>query len=222
VGGSGGLILLALVGWPLLHAALLPEPRAALAPLPPPPPGRYRVLVADWGLHTAIVVEQPPGWRLGPPGAETAPFLEFAWGDRSYYAAGNRRPHAVAATLFLPTDSVLFLAGHPDPPRLAGAVRVLERRVDSLTLKALLTSLERSLRRSPGGGRQAPLPLPAGRSARFFPAQGAYLWPRNCNWWTLRRLGDAGLAARPEGVLFSRQVPPRLLGFRSPAAGPPG
>ena len=75
-------LLLALVGWPLLLAALVPEGRPPLAPLPPPPPGSYTVLVVDWGLHTAIVVEQPPGWRLGPPGTETAPFVEVAWGDR--------------------------------------------------------------------------------------------------------------------------------------------
>lgn len=222
MGGSGGLILLALAGWPLLHAAVLPEPRAALAPLPPPPPGSYAVLVVDWGLHTAIVVEQPPGWRLGPPGAETAPFLEIAWGDRRYYAAGERRPPAVAATLFLPTDSVLFLAGHPDPPRLAGAARVFERRVDAPTLQALLTSLERSLLRTPDGGRRPPLPLPAGRSARFLPAHGAYLWTRNCNWWTVRRLQEAGLAAGAAGVVLTQQVPGRLLGFRPPAAAPPG
>jgi len=202
-----------MVGGPLLYAAVQPEPRAALAPLPLPPPGRYSVLVADWGLHTAIVLEQPPGWRLGPPGAEAAPFLEVAWGDRRYYAAGDRRPHAVAATLFLPTDAVLFLAGHPDPPRLAGAARVYERQVDAPTLQALLTSLERSQRRSPGGGRPHPLPPPAGRAARFLPALGTYLWTRNCNWWTLQRLNDAGLATPPVGVLFSRQVPAHLQGF---------
>lgn len=216
--GGGGieiLILLALVGWPLLHAAVQSEPRARLpAPLPLPPPGSYAVLVADWGLHSAIVVEQPPGWRLGPPGAEAAPFLEIAWGDRRYYAAGDRRPQAVAAALFLPTEAALFLAGHPDPPLLKGAVRVHERRVDAPTLHALLTSLERSLPRRPAGGRPDPLPLPAGRTARFLPAHGAYLWTRNCNWWTLQRLSDAGLAAPPLGVLFSRQVPAHLQGFQ--------
>ena len=81
-----------------------PNPRAHLAPLPQPPPGRYTVLVADWGHHTSIVVQQPPGWRLGPPGAEAAPFLEVAWGDRRYFHARDRSPQALVAALFLPTD----------------------------------------------------------------------------------------------------------------------
>jgi hypothetical protein len=187
-------------------------PLAEAVPLPPD--GSYRVLVVDWGLHTAIVAQQPPGWRLGPPGAEAAPFLEAAWGDRRYYGEAERHPVAVAAALFLPTESVLFLAAHPDPPRLQGARRVLERRVDAPTLQALLTSLERRFRRGPEGSRAAPLPWPAGGSARFFPAKSTYLWNRNCNWWTVRRLGDAGLAHSAWGVLLPLQVPGRLIGFR--------
>ena len=86
--------------------------------------------------------------------------------------------------------------------------------MDAPTLQALLTSLERSLGRGPEGSRAAPLPWPAGGSARFFPAQGTYLWNRNCNWWTVRRLGDAGLAHSAWGVLLPLQVPGRLIGFR--------
>ncbi|MEA5411452.1 aminotransferase class V-fold PLP-dependent enzyme, partial [Synechococcus sp. BA-120 BA3] len=115
-------VLLELVAWPMLQAAVVPEPRAPRVRLPQPPAGSYTVLVADWGHHTAIVVQQPPGWRLGPPGAEAAPFLEVGWGDRRYFHGGERSPQTLVAALFLPTDSVLFLAGHPDPPRLAAAL----------------------------------------------------------------------------------------------------
>jgi hypothetical protein len=140
--------------------------------------------------------------------------VEIAWGDRRYYAAGDRRPQAVAAALFLPTNAALFLAGHPAPPLLTGAFRVHARLVDAPTLHALLTSLERSLPRSPTGGRPDPLPLPAGRAARFLPAHGTYLWTRNCNWWTVQRLREAGLASEPTGVVVAGQVPGRLRGFR--------
>jgi hypothetical protein len=207
-------VLLELVGRPLQQAIVLPEPRAHLAPLPQPPPGPYTVLVADWGHHTSIVVQQPPGWRLGPPGAEAAPFLEVAWGDRRYFHGRDRSPQALVAALFLPTDSVLFLAGHPDPPRLAGTVAVRERQVEAPTLHALLTALERSARRNPAGERLPALPRLPGQAGRFFPAHGAYLWTRNCNWWTVQRLQEAGLATGPIGVVVAAQVPGRLLGFR--------
>jgi hypothetical protein len=211
-------ILLELVGRPLLHTVVMPEPRAPLVRLAEPPAGRYTVLVADWGHHTAIVVQQPPGWRLGPPGAEAAPFLEVAWGDRRYFHGGERSPQAVIAALFLPTDSVLFLAGHSDPPRLAGTVAVWERQVEAPTLRALLGALERSLQRGGDGERLAPLPPRPGQRGRFFPAHAAYLWSRNCNWWTVQRLREAGLASAPTGVVVAAQVPGRLRGFR-PVAG---
>jgi len=207
-------VLLELVGRPLLHTVLLPEPRAPLVRLPEPPAGRFTVLVADWGHLTAIVVQQPPGWRLGPPGAEAAPFLEVAWGDRRYFHGGERSPQAVIAALFLPTDSVLFLAGHPDPPRLAGTVAVRERQVEAPTLRALLSALERSVQRGGDDERLAPLPPRPGQRGRFFPAHAAYLWSRNCNWWTVQRLREAGLASEPTGVVVAGQVPGRLRGFR--------
>jgi hypothetical protein len=212
-------VLLELVGRPWLHAAVVPEPRAPLVRLSQPPPGRYRVLVADWGHHTSIVLQQPPGWRLGPPGAEAAPFLEFAWGDRRYFHGGERGPLALVGALFLPTDAVLFLAGHPDPPRLSGAVAAWERQVEAPTLQALLGALERSARRDRDGGRLPALPWRPGQGGRFVPAHGTYLWTRNCNGWTVGRLQEAGLATGATGVVLASQVPGRLLGFR-PVAEP--
>ncbi|KAF0652637.1 hypothetical protein L107_13251 [Cyanobium sp. Copco_Reservoir_LC18] len=212
-------VLLELVGRPWLHAAVVPEPRAPLVRLSQPPPGRYRVLVADWGHHTSIVLQQPPGWRLGPPGAEAAPFLEFAWGDRRYFHGGERGPLALVGALFLPTDAVLFLAGHPDPPRLSGAVAAWERQVEAPTLQALLGALERSARRDRDGGRLPALPRRPGQGGRFVPAHGTYLWTRNCNGWTVGRLQEAGLATGATGVVLASQVPGRLLGFR-PVAEP--
>ena len=215
--GRGLLALLAFAAvFPPLHVLLVPERRPALPPLPLPPAGTYRVLVVDWGYHTAIVVEQPPGWRLGPPGEEAAPFLEYAWGDRRFYMESDYRPHAVLATLFLPTESVLYLDGRADPPPLGGAETVLERTVDAPTLRALLAELERSARHAAGGERLPPYARVAGYAGRFYPAHGPYLWARGCNWWTIRRLAGAGLAGRAAGVVFTPQVPGRLRGFAGP------
>jgi hypothetical protein len=200
--------------FPPLYALVVPERRPALAaPLPAPPPGAYRVFVADWGYHTSVVVEQPRGWALGPRGEERAPFLEYAWGDRRFYMESDYRPHAVFATLALPTASVLYLDGRPDPPQLGGARLLVARAVDAATVRALLAELERSFRRAPGGGRAEPYPPAVGYAGRFYPAHGAYLWARSCNWWTVARLEGAGLAGSGAGVVFSGQVAGRLRGF---------
>jgi len=220
-----GWALAALVGFaalfPPLYAALTPEERGALTPLPLPPSGAYRVYVADWGYHAAIVVEQPRGWTLGPPGEERAPFLEYAWGDRRFYLESDYRPHAIFATMALPTATVLYLDGRPDPPPLAGARAAFVRTVDERALHALLRTLDRSIRRAPQRTRARLYARAAGYAGGFYPAHGAYLWTRNCNWWTVERLREAGLARRGRGVVFSGQVSSRLLDFQRVGADAP-
>ncbi len=206
-------LLVFAVGFPPLYAAFAPERLPPAPALPTPPPGAYRVFVVDWGYHTAVVVEQPRGWRLGPPGEEAAPFLEYAWGDRRFYLESDYRPHALFATLFLPTRAVLYLDGRPDPPRLGGAEQVLARTVDASTLRALLAELERSARRTDAGARLPPHAAAVGYDGRFYPAHGRYLWARDCNWWTVARLAAVGLARAPAGVVVTPQVRGRLRGF---------
>ncbi len=206
------MLLFALL-FPPLYVLFVPEQRGADLALPLPPTGTYRVFVADLGYHTAIIVEQPRGLRLGPPGEEAAPFLEYAWGDRRFYLQSDFRPHALFATLVLPTESVLYIDGRDAPPHAGTMRNILERTVDAMTLHRLLTELERSARRNRSGARQSPFAPAPGYRGRFYPAHGAYLWTRDCNWWTVARLAEAGLAGAPAAVFITRQVPGRLRGF---------
>jgi hypothetical protein len=191
----------------------VPERRANPPQLAEPEPGLYQVHVVDWGYHTAIVAQQPRGWRLGPPGQEDAAFIEYAWGDRSYYLYGDTRPHILFASVVLPTASVLYVGAHPSPPRLEGARAVFVRTVDAATLRALFVTLERSAQRTDDSHRAHPYPRNPWFAGHFYPSRGAYLWPRDCNWWTVARLAEVGLARRPTGVIFSGQVSGRLMGF---------
>lgn len=178
-------------------------------------PGPYRVYVANWGYHTSIFIEQPPGWRMGPPGEETAPFVEFAWGDRRFYMESNFK--AILATLFLPTETVMYLDGRKSPP-VAHAVYL--RRVSGTTLRALLTEIERSIVHPASGERAMPFPPVSGYAGRFYPGHGAYLWAGDCNWWTVERLRGAGLAGSGAGVVIGDQVASRLRGFTPVPAAP--
>ena len=180
-----------------------------------PDSGVYRVFVADWGYHASIIVEQPPGIRLGPLGNEGAPFVEYAWGDRRFYMEGNHWPYALLAALLIPTASVTYVeAWNRMPDARAHARALFVREVSATELRRLLTSLEGSIRREPAGERAAPHPVAAGYGGRFYPSPDAYLWTRDCNRWVVDRLTPAGLARGSRGVLFSGQVPRHLLGFR--------
>lgn len=198
--------------FPPLFALVIPEERSAPIALPFPPARTYRVFVADWGYHSSIIVEQPSGWTLGPPGRESAPFLEYSWGDRLFYMESDYQPQAIFATLVLPTPTVAYLDARPDPPGLDGARAVYVRTMDAATARTLLIELERTFRHA-GGVRLAPYPAVAGYGGRFYPAHDRYFWIRDCNWWTVARLAAAGLAGSAAGVIFPGQVAGRLHGF---------
>lgn len=212
-------MLVLLLVLPPLAGELMRE-RAAHAPVPVPPAGDYDVYVADWGYHTAVIIEQPGGWRLGPPGRETAPFVEVAWGDRRFYMASDYRPHALVITLLLPSDAVTYVAAWDAPPERSARPRALyHRTVGAETLRTLAASLEGSIVRDGAQGRAAPHAPATGYAGRFFPARGSYGWWDACNRWTVERLADAGLARGGRGVVFSGQVASHLVGFRRLATG---
>lgn len=174
-----------------------------------------RIYVINWGYHTSIVVPQPPGFTNGPANDPAARFIEYAWGDRSFYMESNYWPHRLFAALMLPTASVTYLAGWSRAPATSDGMSGLwSREVNAEELGRLIAALEGSTRRGAGGVR-APAYQPAvGYRGRFYPAHGAYLFWADCNRWTVDRLHDAGLASSGIGVILARQVASRLHGFR--------
>jgi len=133
---------------------------------------------------------------------------------RLFYMQSDYRPHALFATLVLPTATVAYLDGSSDPPSFSGARAVYTRTIDATTLHTLLIELERTFKRASDGTRLAPYPVVSGYDGRFYPAYGQYFWTRDCNWWTVTRLAAAHLASAATGTLFSGQVAGRLRGFQ--------
>jgi len=209
------LLLAFALAFPLLHRALASPDLPPAAAVPAPPEGSYDVWVVDWGYHTAIIVPQPAAvavdWQLGPPGRETAAWVEYAWGDRRFYRDSDHRPQAVFAALVLPTESVAYVAARDRPPS-SGPRAVYRRTVDAATLRALVMELERTIRRHEHGERLLPTAPVAGHAGRFYAAHGKYLWTRDCNAWTVDRLASVGLA-RGGLVVLAGQVASRLVGF---------
>jgi uncharacterized protein DUF2459 len=207
------IVIAAILILPPLAVSISPDPSIAATVLAIPA-GTYRVYVADWGYHTSIIFQQPPTRRLGSLGSETAPFVEFAWGDRRFYMESNYRPDALFATLFLPTEAVAYVASWTtDPARGARARALYERDVDARELSELASVLEGTILHTETGERALAFPAVGGYAGRFYPAHGRYLWFTDCNRWTVERLASAGLAQGGIGVIFSGQVAGHLIGF---------
>ncbi|HMB93178.1 MAG TPA: DUF2459 domain-containing protein [Rhodothermales bacterium] len=180
-----------------------------------PTEATYRVWVARYGYHTAILIEQPDGWHLGPPGQETAPIVEYAWGDRAYYMESDHRLPVLLAALFLPTESVMYVRAHNAPPtRQTGIQGLYVREVDAATLQRLVQSLEQTFVRTPGSNRQPPFSPVSTYRGRFYPGRTFYIFWSACNAWTVRHLKQAGLAHSSFFVILEQQVPGRLSNFR--------
>lgn len=221
---AAGVALL-VVGQTLAMAACT-APAGLVAPTPVPAQDSLRVWVLGTGYHAAVLLEQPPDARLGPPGQESAPFVELAWGDRRFYMDGAR--HWLPLTLFWPTESVVYVQAWDAPPASSEGLRVLKkRRVDAPTWHALVTELERAFIRTPEGARAAPHAPADPYPGRFYAGRRPYAAWYTCNTWVVGRLGGAGLTRPGLPVLLVDQIPGRLQGFSrvqgpGPDARPPG
>ena len=87
------------------------------------------------------------------------------------------------------------------------------RDIDAVQLTSLGENVEGALRRTDSLIRPAAFPQTPHDAGRFYPSHGQYLWWMDCNRWTVDRLTDAHLARGGRGVIFSGQVPARLIGF---------
>jgi hypothetical protein len=209
------LALVMLVVGPWAWIRLRPDPPDAVA-IPPIAleTVTHTIYVINWGYHTSIVVPQPAGFALGPSHDPEAAFVEFAWGDRSFYMESNYWPHRLFASVALPTESVGYLAGWSRAPaRTDGMPGLWSRRVTADELRLLYTALEGTLRHAANGARLPAFRPAPGYRGRFYPAHGAYLFWNDCNRWTVEQLHAAGLAESGVGVILARQVPGRLRGF---------
>ena len=96
------------------------------APLLPADDGpRSHVLhVVSNGWHTAIVIPRPAIAATGllPEAADfpDAAFLEFGWGDRTYYPAKKKTLGMALGAALTATPAVMHMAGLAVPPRQAG------------------------------------------------------------------------------------------------------
>lgn len=162
--------------------------------------GPEEVFVVREGLHTGIVV--PSGTiRSRLPQLDSrfpdSPYLEFGWGDKTYYEAKEVTSGLTLRAVFLPTDSVMRVVAIPESPAIHFAGVELEALcLDRQQYSLLIGFIEHSFYRDSEGNLVKSKDGFEGDS-QFFRAEGTYFMFNTCNNWTAKGLRSAGLGISP-------------------------
>ena len=167
----------------------------------PPAPADTVVVVVPQGGHTGIAVRRadiPAPLVPEKRDFAQAEWLEFGWGDRDFYMTPTAGPWTTFKAAFLPTQSVVHVAGVRGS--LAAAFpgsEIVEIPLSRPALEALVRYVHDTFARE--GERAAAL----GRG--FYPGRPTFHVFRTCNVWTAGALRAAGLpvgdALTVEGIL---------------------
>lgn len=207
------LLIGGLWGLPALYMVLFtpPRPPVNLPSIQQLQQPVYNLYVSNWGFHTAIILEQPQGWRLGPLNHPEARYVEYGWGDQHFFMESDRSLLTVLAAGIIPTDSVMYLRGSDQLPN-AQIGPLYYRSVTRQQLYDLIQSLEQGFKRQQGN-RKMPFPEVPEFVGQFYPGREYYTIWSDCNAWTIRHLQDINVAHSAIPVVFAEQVGPSLKGF---------
>ncbi|WP_299485394.1 DUF2459 domain-containing protein [Acaryochloris sp. IP29b_bin.137] len=203
-------------GVPALYMALFtpPKPAIHLPSIQQLQKPLYDLYVVNWGFHTAIILEQPTGWRLGPHNHPQARYVEYGWGDKQFFMYSDTSISTTLAAGVLPTASVMYVRGRDQVPTAKDQVRQLYyRQVTSQQLYDLIEALEQSFLRH-NGKRVEPYPSVPAFVGQFYPGREYYVIWSDCNAWTVRHLQAIEVASPVIPVILSEQVGPSLKGFQ--------
>lgn len=192
----------------------LPQGASGGAPAEPGPP-LHEVRVVSNGWHAVIAVRREAVAATGllPEAARypEAEFLEFGWGDRTYFPAPDKSLGMTLEAALVPTDAVLHLAGLPAPPeRLRPDDEVVTLRLGEAGFRALVGAVSAYVERPAPGVAAEPLSEGLRPGSDFYAAKGRFYLLNTCNTWTARVLRAAGLPVEPAGVVTADDLMERL------------
>lgn len=194
---------------------------AACAGAPPPAataegPRVHAIHVVSNGWHTAIVVPRDklratdllPEVRDFPEAA----FLEFGWGDRVYYPAGEKTLGMTLNAALTPTPSVMHVAGRARAPVPDVAGReVVRLKLTEAGFRQLIAAIAGTFER-PEDSRAEPVSAGLYPDSHFYHARGSFHLFNTCNTWTARMLRAGGVRVTPGGVITASDLMTQFLG----------
>ena len=163
------------------------------------------VHVISNGWHTAIVVPSPAIFATGtlPEAADFsgAAFLEFGWGDRTYYPAKKKTLGMALAAALIPTPAVMHMAALQAPPENdnSSVFEVISVKLTEAGFQRLIQALSAEFER-PSDGRAKPVSRGLYPDSHFYHALGEFHLFNTCNTWTARMLRAGGVNISPSRI----------------------
>ncbi|MCY4514645.1 MAG: DUF2459 domain-containing protein [Candidatus Tectomicrobia bacterium] len=169
--------------------------------------------VTSNGWHTAIVVPAPALVATGAiPELEDfsgAAFVEFGWGDRTYYPADRKTLGMTLSAALVSTPAVMHVGGNQAPPKDATAYEVISVGLTEEGFRRLAEMLGAEFER-PVGGRAKAISRGLYPHSHFYRAHGDFHLFNTCNTWTARMLSASGVALSPSGIVTADKLMSRL------------
>lgn len=174
------------------------------------------------GWHVGIALPVDAALRRNLPevaGFPGAKFLEFGWGDETFYRAKNPTTAMAIDAALSPGPAVIHVYGFSQTieATFPGA-EIIAVPIDGAGFTGLLRHLHKSFARNGDGSARMVGPgLYGGQVSRFYAATGRFHLLRTCNTWAAETLAAAGLAIEPGGIITAGG----LLGAVREALAPP-
>ena len=176
-------------------------------------PHTHLVHVTSNGWHTAIVVPAPALVATGViPELEDfsgAAFLEFGWGDRTYYPADRKTLGMTLSAALVSTPAVMHVAGHQAAPKDGTGYEVISVGLTEEGIRRLARTLAAEFERTAGGRAEA-ISRGLYPHSHFYHAHGDFHLFNTCNTWTARMLSTSGVALSPSGIVTADKLMTRL------------
>jgi uncharacterized protein (TIGR02117 family) len=163
-------------------------------------PAPKEIYIVSHGWHTGFVVPASTIQSLLPQLRDRfpdTPYMEFGWGDKSYYQAEEATSGLTMRAIFWPTESVMHAVAVPDKPEIHFADDEAEALcLDNEQYALLISFIEHSFYQD-SDGNMVKLKDGSYGDSQFYKGEGDYYLMNTCNTWTAKGLKSAGLSISP-------------------------
>ena len=184
------------------------------------PASTKTIYLVSHGWHTGIVMKTSDvSAKIFPEIDDFADvdYVELGWGDEGFYRAKKITVPLVFKAAFLPTPSVLHVAGFDGKVKqFYQTSDIVELKIEEEQFDQMSQFISDTFARNDEGAALILGPGIYGESS-FYRAKGKYYAPKTCNVWTAKALKQAGIPIIPEiaatakNVLFQTRQHGRVL-----------